>query len=716
MSTTIQYTVDADGIAILMLDVPDRSMNVLTPELVDDLQRCVDKLAGDAAVRGAVITSAKRAFMAGADLKDLVTAYDRGVTVEDAYRQGQVLSQVFRQVETCGKPVAAAINGIALGGGLELCLACHYRVLTDDPKSKIGLPEVTIGLLPGGGGTQRLPRLIGIREALPLMLEGRQLGPDKALKLGIVHELAPADQLVERARRWVLEEGDPQAPWDKKGFRVPGGAGAMHPKAVETFMVGTSLLAGQAFHNYPAPKAILSAVYEGTITPFDTGLRIEGKYFARLLSGVVARNMMRTLFVNKGKADKLARRPEGIEKSTVRKLGILGAGMMGAGVAYVSARAGIEVVLLDTAIEGAEKGKAYSQALLDKAISRGKSTQEKADALLGSISPTTDYADLAGCDLVIEAVFESREIKATVTGQAEAVIPGSAIFASNTSTLPITGLAEASERPEKFIGIHFFSPVDKMPLVEIIVGEKTSDEAIARSLDYVQQLRKTPIVVNDSRGFYTSRCFSTFTNEGITMVAEGVSPALIENAAKMASMPVGPLAVIDEVTIELGYKIAMQTKADLDAAFEPISGFGVMKKMVEELDRKGKRYGKGFYDYPQDAKKHLWPGLTELYPLADVQPSVDEVKNRLLVIQALETARCYEEGVLTDPADADIGSIFGWGFPPWTGGTLSFIDTMGIDAFVAECDRMAEAYGPRFEVSDWLRARAETGQRFHPTV
>ncbi|HJP38252.1 MAG TPA: 3-hydroxyacyl-CoA dehydrogenase NAD-binding domain-containing protein [Gammaproteobacteria bacterium] len=714
MSKTIQYSVDADGIAILTLDVPGRSMNVLTPELVEDLKICIEKLAGDQAVKGAVITAAKTAFMAGADLKDLVTAYDRGLTVEEGYYFGQSLSQVFRRLETCGKPVAAAINGIALGGGLELCLACHYRVLTDDRKAKIGLPEVTIGLLPGAGGTQRLPRLIGIREALPLMLEGRQLTPDKALKLGVVHELAPLDQLVERCRCWVLEKGDPEAPWDKKGFRVPGGAGAMHPKSMETFMVGTSLLAGNAFHNYPAPKAIMSAVYEGTITPFDTGLQIEGKYFAQLISGVVARNMMRTLFVNKGEADKLVRRPDAVEKSAVKKLGVLGAGMMGAGVAYVSARAGIEVILLDTDLEGAEKGKAYSQALLEKGISRGKSTRDKADALLRMIRPTTDYADLEGCDLVIEAVFESREIKAEVTAQTEAVIPETAIFASNTSTLPITGLAEASERPEKFIGIHFFSPVDKMPLVEIIVGKKTSDEAIARSLDYVQQLRKTPIVVNDSRGFYTSRCFMTFCNEGMTMVSEGISPALIENVAKMTSMPVGPLAVIDEVTIELAYKVSRQAEVDLGKAFQPISGLGVVKKMVDELDRKGKRYGKGFYEYPEGGQKHLWPGLAEHYPLAAEQPSVDEIKNRLLIIQALETARCYEEGVLTHPAEADLGSIFGWGFPPWTGGTLSFIDTMGIGKFISECDRMAEIYGPRFEVSDWLRARAEKGETFHP--
>ncbi len=716
MNNTIQYTVDADGIATLQLDVPGRTMNVLTPELMEDLAGCLSRVTEDPAVRGAVLTSAKPAFMAGADLKDLVTAYDRGMTLEEGYRLSQTLSHTFRRLETCGKPVAAAINGVALGGGLELCLACHYRVLADDPGAKVGLPEVTVGLLPGAGGTQRLPRLIGIREALPLMLEGRQVGPEQALKLGIVHELAPADRVVERARRWVLEAGDPEAPWDKKGFRIPGGAGAMHPKAVETFMVGTSLLAGKAFHNYPAPKAIMSAVYEGTITPFDTGLRIESKYFAQLVSGVVARNMMRTLFVHKGEADKLARRPAGIAKSAVGKLGMLGAGMMGAGIAYVSARAGMEVSLLDTSIEAADRGKSYSRALLDKAVSRGKSTPEQAEAVLGLIKPTNDYADLDGCDLVIEAVFEDRGIKADVTARAEAVIAPAAIFASNTSTLPITGLAEASERPENFIGIHFFSPVDKMPLVEIIVGKKTSPEAIARSLDYVRQLRKTPIVVNDSRGFYTSRCFTTFTNEGMTMLAEGINPALIENAARMASMPVGPLAVMDEVTIELGYKIATQAEADLGDEYRPVSGFEVMRKMVEELDRKGKRYGKGFYDYPDNAPKRLWRGLAEHYPLAAEQPSADEVKQRLLVIQALETARCYEEGVLTDPADADIGSIFGWGFPPWTGGTLSFIDTIGVAKFVAECDRMAEAYGPRYEVSDWLRARADGGETFHPAA
>ena len=423
--------------------------------------------------------------------------------------------------------------------------------------------------------------------------------------------------------------------------------------------------------------------------------------------------MMRSLFVNKGAADKLVRRPAGIEKSKVTKLGVLGAGMMGAGIAYVSAKAGMQVVLLDTDLEGAKRGKAYSEGILNKGIKRGYVTQEKADALLSMIHPTTDYADLEGCELIIEAVFENRDIKAVVTAKTEAVIPENAIFASNTSTLPITGLAEASKRPESFIGLHFFSPVDKMPLVELIKGEKSSDEAIARGLDYIQQIRKTPIVVNDSPGFYTSRCFSTSTNEGMTMLAEGINPALIENAAKMAGLPVGPLAVMDEVTLDLGYKITMQTASDLGESYTFDSGFPVIRKFVEELDRKGKRFGKGFYEYPEGEKKYLWPGLAELYPVKEEQPPVQEVIDRLLYRQALETARCFEEGVLDHPADADIGSIFGWGFPPWTGGTLSFIDTVGIKHFVAECDRMTEAYGPRFAVSDWLRERAEEGKSFH---
>jgi len=713
MNNMIQYSVDHDGIATLMIDFPGKSMNVLCKEMILELSGCIDKVTSDESVVGAIIASAKATFVPGADLTELVTAYDAGLTTEQGYEWSRDLNGVLRKMETCGKAFAVAINGLALGGGFELCLACHYRVMSDHPKAALGLPEVSIGLMPGAGGTQRLPRLIGMEKALPVILQGKKLKPEKALELGVVHEIAPVDELLDRARAWLLETPNPVAPWDVKGFRLPGGAGAMTPKNAQTFMVGTSLLAANTQHNYPAPISALSAVYEGCITPIDTGLDIESQYFGQLLVGVVARNMMRSLFINKGAADKLARRPQGIEKSRVTKLGILGAGMMGAGIAYVSARAGMQVVLLDTELEGAKRGKAYSEGLLNKAIKRGYSTQEKAQALLSLIHPTTDYADLEGCELVIEAVFENREIKAVVTAKTEAVIPDSAIFASNTSTLPITGLAEASKRPESFIGLHFFSPVDKMPLVELIKGEKSSDEAIARGLDYIQQIRKTPIVVNDSPGFYTSRCFSTSTNEGMTMLAEGINPALIENAAKIAGLPVGPLAVMDEVTLDLGYKITMQTARDLGDDYSFDSGFPVIRKFVEELDRKGKRFGAGFYDYPEGEKKHLWPGLAELYPVKEVQPPVQEVIDRLLYRQALETARCFEEGVMDHAADADVGSIFGWGFPPWTGGTLSFIDTVGIEHFVAECDRMADAYGPRFAVSDWLRQRAGQGETFH---
>jgi 3-hydroxyacyl-CoA dehydrogenase/enoyl-CoA hydratase/3-hydroxybutyryl-CoA epimerase len=714
MSKTITYKLDNEGVVTLTIDVPDRPMNVLTPELIAEIAENAEKISDDDKVKGVVIVSGKTSFIAGADLKDLVTAHDRGASLKQCYDWSQELSQAYRKLETCGKPVAVAINGVALGGGLELCLACHYRVLADSPKATVGLPEVQVGLLPGAGGTQRLPRLIGIREALPLMLEGRHVKPEKALALGIVHELAPVEELEARARQWVLEKGDPEAPWDKKGFKVPGGAGGMHPAAVQTFIVGNALTAKSSQHNYPAALGIMSSVYEGTAMPIDKGLQVESKYFAQLLAGPVARNMMRTLFVNKGLADKLARRPRDVEKSQVKKLGILGAGMMGAGVAYVSAGAGMQVVLLDTDMASAEKGKQYSAGLLAKQVERGKMDQAKAEALLGLITPTTDYGDLKDCDLVIEAVFESREIKADVTAKTEAVIPESSVFASNTSTLPITGLAQASKRPDQFIGIHFFSPVDKMPLVEIIVGEKTSQETIAKALDYVGQLRKTPIVVNDSRGFYTSRCFGTYTNEGMTLLKEGVNPALIENVARQAGMPVGPLAVADEVAIELAYKVMKQTETDLGKAYKHPTSYDVVKKFVLELDRKGKRSGKGFYEYPEGGRKHLWEGLGDLYPLAATQPSPEEVKTRLLYIQALETARCMEEGVVTHPEDADIGSIFGWGFPPYTGGTLSFIDTVGLEKFVSECDRLAKAYGDRFEVPDWLRARARKGERFYP--
>jgi len=716
MTQDIRYSVDGDGIALLLIDVAGRPMNVLTPAFRSDLAECIERISGDAAVRGAVVASAKSSFMAGADIKDMVGAFARGLTAAKAAEFSLELSKLFRRLETCGKPVAAAINGVALGGGLEVALACHYRVMADDPKAGVGLPEVKIGLLPGAGGTQRVPRLIGVTEALKLITEGRQLGAADALKKGLVHDVAPASEIVERARQWILKGGEGVQPWDRKGFRIPGGAGQTSPAAAQAFMVGTALTAKATMRNYPAPLAILSCVYEGTQVPIDQGLAIESRYFGQLLAGSVARNLMRTMFVNKGLADKLARRPAGPPKSQVRRLGILGAGMMGAGVAYVSALAGMDVVLIDSTLELAEKGKEYSRRLLAKDVERGKRTQADVDAVLARIRPTVSYDDLAGVDLVIEAVFESREIKADVTGKAEAVIPRNAVFASNTSTLPISGLAQASKRPQQFIGIHFFSPVDRMPLVEIILGKKTSEDTLARALDYVGQLRKTPIVVNDSRGFYTSRCFGTFVYEGMAMLQEGVNPALVENVAKTAGMPVGPLAVADEVTIDLQWKVIRQTEHDLGRRFVKPVAYDVVRKFVEELKRPGRRFGAGFYDYPQDAKKHLWPGLAEAFPRAMQQPAVDEVQKRLMYIQALETTRCMEEAVVTTAAEADLGSILGWGFPAWTGGTLSYIDTIGIRPFVAECDRLAKRYGKRFKPSKWLRERAKRDEPFHPAA
>jgi len=713
MTRDIHFSVDGDGIALLEIDVVGRPMNVLTPGFRSDLAEHIDRLATDGSIRGAVIASAKSSFMAGADIKDMVGAFARGMTAAQAAEFSLGLSKLYRRIETCGKPVAAAINGVALGGGFELALACHYRVMADDPKAGVGLPEVKIGLLPGAGGTQRVPRLIGVAEALRLITDGRQLGAAEALKKGLVHEVAPADQLVERARQWILKGPEAVQPWDRKGFRVPGGAGQSSPAAAQAFMVGTALTARATMRNYPAPLAILACVYEGTQVPIDQGLAIESKYFGQLLSGAVARNLMRTMFVNKGLADKLARRPAAPPKSQVRRLGVLGAGMMGAGIAYVSARAGIEVLLIDSTLELAEKGKDHAKKLLAKDVERGKRLQSDADAILARIRPTVNYEDLAGADLVVEAVFENREIKADVTARSESVIPKNAVFASNTSTLPITGLAQASRRPQQFIGIHFFSPVEKMPLVEIIVGKKTSEDTLARALDYVGQLRKTPIVVNDSRGFYTSRCFGTFVYEGMAMLQEGVNPALIENAAKMAGMPVGPLAVADEVTIDLQWKVIRQTEQDLGRRFKKPVAYDVIRTFVEDLKRPGRRFGAGFYDYPQDARKHLWNGLAEVFPRATAQPDAAEVIRRLMYIQALETARCMEEGVVTTAAEADLGSILGWGFPAWTGGTLSYIDTVGIRRFVAECDRMAKRYGNRFKPSKWLRERAERDEPFH---
>ncbi|MBE7635381.1 3-hydroxyacyl-CoA dehydrogenase [Sneathiella sp. P13V-1] len=708
----INYSVDSDGIATISWDMPDRSMNVLNNGSIPAFKEAVEKAIADADVKGVIITSAKPDFIAGADLEML-----QGWSgAEEMFANGMELQMLFRSMEKGGKPFVAAINGTALGGGFEICLACHRRIAADNPKAKIGLPEVKVGLLPGGGGTQRLPRLIGIQPALPLLLEGKHLSPEKALKAGAIEEVVPADQLLMRAKEWLMnaKPEDAVQPWDKKGFRIPGGA-PMTPKGMMTFTAGNAMLHEKTQGNYPAATNIMSCVYNGCCVDIDSGLKIETRYFVKTCMSPEAKNMIRSLFFGIGNANKLASRPKDIPTQKFTKVGVLGAGMMGAGIAYVTAMAGVEVVLIDQDQEAAERGKGYSENLLKKAMQRKRMDQDKADKILGLITPTTDYAALEGAELVIEAVFENREIKADVTAKSEAVIPETAIFASNTSTLPITGLAEASQRPANFIGLHFFSPVDKMPLVEIICGKDTSQETLARSMDYVKAIRKTPIVVNDSRGFYTSRVFGTYVNEGIALLAEGVNPALIDNAGKQAGMPVGPLALADEVALDLIYKIRNQTQKDLGDKYLPSPADPVVNKMVEELGRVGKRESKGFYEYPEGGKKHLWAGLAEHFPqLPEAeQPSVDEVIKRLIYIQSVETARCMEENVVTSAEDADVGSILGWGFAPFRGGAISQIHTDGVGNFVSECDRLAQAYGARFTPPKMLRDMADKGEQFY---
>jgi 3-hydroxyacyl-CoA dehydrogenase / enoyl-CoA hydratase / 3-hydroxybutyryl-CoA epimerase len=710
----IDFEVDADGVARVAINVPGRPVNVLVPELFADLAHVAELIRTRSDVKGAVLTSTKpRAFVAGADLKDFATAYDRKMSAQAARDLTLEASMIYRRLETCGKPVVAAINGLALGGGYELCLACHYRVLVDDPAAVIGLPEVTIGLLPGAGGTQRLPRLIGIERAMPLLLSGRKVKPAEALTLGMVDSVVPSDLVYETARAWVLQHPDACQPWDVKGFRVPGGAGALAPHAGGTFGRGVAAVRKGTQDNYPAPGAILSCVYEGAQLPIDAALRVEANYFGPLLAGPVARNMIRTLFVNKLAADKGVGRPR-LPDAKVTKLGVLGAGMMGSGIAFVSAAAGIDVVLLDTNRAAAEQGKARCAASLEKEVAAGRRSEQAVAELLTRITPSDDFGALAGCDLVVEAVFENREIKADVIRKAEAALPASVIFASNTSTLPITGLAQHSARPTQFIGLHFFSPVERMQLVEVIVGRDTSESTVAFALAFVRQLRKTPIVVNDSPGFYTSRIFCAYIDEGMAMLAEGVAPAIIENAAKQAGMATGPLAVTDEVTLDLQQKVLDQARADdLPTGFLRQHAAPVIEKL-NALGRLGRKAGMGFYSYPAGARKYLWSGLTELYPLQERQPSVEDAKRRLLTIQALEAARCVEEGVITAPADADLGAVLGFGFPTWTGGTLSLIDTVGLRSFVADCDALASQFGERFRPSAWLRERAAADEPFHP--
>ena len=712
MSENIKINIGSDGIAILEIDVKDRPMNVITSDFAKELAERVEQVTTDEKIIGAIITSSKNDFMAGADLKSMLPSLMKLSTASEMVDAVVQSNGVSRNIETCGKPFVAAINGTALGGGLEICLACHHRIAIDRPDAVLGLPEVLVGLLPGGGGTQRLPRMIGVQNALELMTQGKHIKPAVAKSMGIVDELSSKEDLISKAKQWIIDVGDPVKPWDKKGFKVPGGFDPNTTSTIQIFSIVNAMVAKNTNHNYPAPISIVSSVYEGCQVPIDTGLRIESKYFVKLLRDPVAGNMIRSLFINKQSADKLRARPKDVEKSKVTNLGMLGAGMMGSGIALVSAQAGINVVLLDSTIEGATKGKEYTEKYLEKSIALNKMTAEKAKVIIDRIHVTTDFNDLEDCDLIIEAVFENREIKADVTEKTEKVIADSVIFASNTSTLPITGLAKASSRPKSFIGMHFFSPVERMPLVEIIMGEESSDEALAKSLDYIQQIRKTPMVINDSRGFFTSRVFSQACNEANEMLREGVLPALIENGARQAGYPVGPLAVQDETSIELGHKIHVQTIEDIGDEYKPQSAVDVAEKMYE-LGRLGKKYRKGFYEYPEDGPKKIWSGLAEAFPVSQTQPDLQLIKDRLMTIQSLDAYRCLEENVLTSPDDGDIGSIFGWGFPPWSGGVFSYIDTVGIKAFVERCDDFNKRFGERFKVPDSLRERANKNESFY---
>lgn len=725
MSDYKNFTVetDSDGIALVTWDMPDKSMNVFTEEVMDELEKIVDRVTADEAVKGAVVTSGKDSFSGGADLTMLQRLLDMFAEekAKDEHKAVQLLfdnagrmSWLFRKLETSGKPWVSAINGTCMGGAFELSLACHGRVAADSDKVRIALPEVKVGIFPGAGGTQRVTRLADPQSALQMLTSGQTLTPKKAKAMNLIHEVVAPDQLVEAAKAMIRNGLKPVAPWDEKGFKLPGGpvysaAGAnLWPPAI-------AILRRETYGNYPAASAILKCAYEGLLVPFDTALRIEQRYFTQILQTTEARMMIRSLFVSLQELNKGARRPDGVPETKFTKIGVLGAGFMGAGIAYVTAKAGIPVVLLDRDVPSAEKGKAHSAGLMDAAIKKGRATAEEKEQLLSLITPTDDYALLDGCDLVVEAVFEDSEIKKGVTEKAEAVIKPSATFASNTSTIPITSLAKNSSRPKNFIGIHFFSPVDRMMLVEIILGKKTGDKALAVAIDYVRAIKKTPIVVNDTRGFYVNRCVLRYMAEAFQMLIEGVPPAMIENAARMAGMPVGPLALTDETAIDLAQKIMKQTIRDLgEKAVDP-EQFKLINTLVDKHGRLGRKNGKGFYDYPEKpAKKHLWPGLKDLYPQQDADRiDVEELKQRFLVTIALEAARVMEEGIVTDPREADVGSILAFGFAPYTGGALSYIDGMGLDAFLKLAKSLQKKYGAQFKAPRLLADMAARGETFY---
>lgn len=704
-----EFVVGEDGIGIFTINQVNNPTNLFSSAFINAYLEVAQQAIADENIAGVIVTSGRSMFMPGADLRELnKMGGDPGGQLQGMLE----MHTAFREIETSGKPFVAAINGTAMGGGLELCLACHHRIVLNNIKIKLGFPESKVGLLPGGGGTVKAPYLMGIQNALMYLLQGLEVRPPKALKDGLIDELAEnQEEMIAKAKEWIKNNPKPVQPWDNKKHRIPGG-NIWTPNGMQVMMGAAGNLTKMTHGNYPAQRYILKVVHDGLQVPIDRALEIEARYFTKLVDSKEAKNMIRTGFMGIQAAKKGKARPKDEPKYEIKKLGILGAGMMGAGIAYVSAKAGMEVVLKDVTMEGAEKGKAYSTKLLDKAIKRGRSTEEKKQALLSRITPTDDPSAMEGCDLVIEAVFEDPNLKDKVTKETEAVLAEDKVYASNTSTIPITLLAQSSQRPEQFIGIHFFSPVDKMPLVEIIVGEKTEAKAIAAAVDYTVAIGKVPIVVNDSRGFYTSRCFGTFASEGIFMLEEGVPAAMVENVAKAKGMPVGPLAVTDEVTLTLGMHVYESDPSPNKAPYQTRM-YEIQKNLVNNHERKGKKWGKGFYDYPEGGKKKLWPGLKELYNSNVDTLDKETVGKRILHRQALEAYRCLEEGVLRSTTDGDIGSVLGWGFPIYTGGALSYIDFVGMDQFIQDCDAFAEAFGPRWAVPDSLRAMAAAGSSIH---
>jgi len=717
--------VDADGIALITWDMAERSMNVINTGVIEELGTLVDKVAADAAIKGAIVTSGKDAFCGGADLTmlegmgavfaNLVRTKGEEAAAAFVFEESRKLSQLYRRLETSGKPWVCALNGTAMGGGFELALACHYRVATDNPKTRLGLPEIKIGLFPGAGGTQRVARMLAPADALQFLLKGDQLKVDRAKAMKLIDAVVPQADLIKAAKDWIKAGGKAKAPWDTEGFRLPGGP--VYSKAgMMTFPAANAIYRRETYDNYPAARAILQVVYEGLQLPMDTALRVESRWFAKILRSPEAAAMIRSLFVSMQDLNKGARRPPNEPPTSLKKIGVVGAGFMGAGIAQVTAAVGLQVVLIDRDQETADKGKAALHKALSDRVMKGRMKGAERDELLARISPSADYGALKDCDLVIEAVFEDRKVKSDVIAKIQAVIGDAAVFASNTSTLPITSLASEYKEPARFIGIHFFSPVDRMMLVEIILGKQTGNKALAAALDYVRAIRKTPIVVNDSRGFYTSRVVGTYIREGHLMLTEGVPAAMIENVGRMAGMPVGPLSLNDEVAVDLAWKILKATEADLGAKAIDQRQKKLLQEMVEKRGRFGRKNGKGFYDYPANGPKRLWPDLIELQPKKLLNPDavdIGELKVRLLGIQALETARCFEEKVLTDVREADVGSILGFGFAPFSGGTLSWIDMMGTKRFVELCRKLEKKYGARFAPNKLLIDLAAKGEGFY---